>query len=327
MPHRHSEQKICERRKRALERGFLCPRPPAGQVWVAVPAPLAEPVRTMTKSMATHAEHQEIIQQSHHYARYAALAAHAAGYIDGDALGAALSIHSQANKAKHSIKRKAGTVSANAANRWQVKRTKLELDTLIPPPCPSTPPTMPRPTRSASPPKACTKRRRLRPPLPPPDKLSTPPTPTTTSCASALSLFLQQQEAAAAAAARIAGLCAQIQDIHTVTSHTNFLLNGNPANEQSNEIGGNEKATEGDNQHDHGENDDSDEEISYTEATSAARWWFTKVACENKSDDYWQDVEARLNEWLREYRDELGTGPCRANDMPFWYKEFVKLRD
>ena len=100
MPHLHSEASRAARRLRAIERGYL-QSPPAEHSHVAVPAKLADRVRTMAKSMALHWEHQGKCAKPFHYARHATVAA---AKIDASIrVSEALEIHRRANRAKHHI--------------------------------------------------------------------------------------------------------------------------------------------------------------------------------------------------------------------------------
>jgi len=100
MPHLHRPEKLAVRRARALQRGFIRPRPP-GCSFVEVSTHLAPRIRTMAKSVATHAAHNALLDRPEHFARHAALAAAGSGLIDLPAARAALADHRAANRAKH----------------------------------------------------------------------------------------------------------------------------------------------------------------------------------------------------------------------------------
>ena len=63
MVHKYSQQALGARRYRAMERGFLAPKP-ADLSWVLVPSLLASHVKGMTKSLLFHQQHET--QSVHH---------------------------------------------------------------------------------------------------------------------------------------------------------------------------------------------------------------------------------------------------------------------
>ena len=127
MPHCHSPEKRRRRHLRAVERGYVRPRP-SGCSHVAVPSALQDRVRSMTKSLDLHARHDHVAGRSSHFARAATLAAEAVGGITASEKNDALRIHQAANKAKHAAlgpcRRRVGAapVPADEADDLEVAR-------------------------------------------------------------------------------------------------------------------------------------------------------------------------------------------------------------
>ena len=74
MPGKHSACKLAERRARALQRGFLQPRPKDIQ-YVQVPCDIALKAKAEVKALALHSVLNKAAGKPHHFAAHAALAA------------------------------------------------------------------------------------------------------------------------------------------------------------------------------------------------------------------------------------------------------------
>ena len=74
MVHTRTPDKVALRRSRALERGYLAPKPPSA-CHIAVRSEIADSVKTVAQAMAKHFELDEMTGSSLHYLAHSALAA------------------------------------------------------------------------------------------------------------------------------------------------------------------------------------------------------------------------------------------------------------
>ena len=102
MPHRHSDEKTCERRLRAARLGYLRPTP-SGFRHVLVPSFLQERTRAIVSSLTLHNEHDRLAGVQSHFARNATSAAWRKELINDCELGCAMASHRAANRAKHDL--------------------------------------------------------------------------------------------------------------------------------------------------------------------------------------------------------------------------------
>ena len=73
MPGRHSVEKLAARRQRACDRGYLVPRAD-GIAHIAVPGPVVERVKAVTRSLVLHRDHVLLAREPLPVARVAARA-------------------------------------------------------------------------------------------------------------------------------------------------------------------------------------------------------------------------------------------------------------
>lgn len=107
MPHSHSAHAAALRRQRAIDRGYVVPRP-AGTRHLLVDDRIAPDVRTVAKAMATHARLDADADRPHHHLRSAALAAK--DRVSEATLHDILRLNRDAGRAKHNVSRKRRTL-------------------------------------------------------------------------------------------------------------------------------------------------------------------------------------------------------------------------
>jgi len=99
MPHKHSATKLVERRRRAVELGYVVPRPATGKSYIEVDTNIVSRVRAMAASLATHRSHELLAGRNFHFARHASAAVQ-------DRIGSCMHrpasrVQRAANRAKH----------------------------------------------------------------------------------------------------------------------------------------------------------------------------------------------------------------------------------
>ena len=97
MVHLHSPVALERRRRRARERGFLCPKLSPDKIHILVDSLVAKDAKVVVKSLELHASHDAATGTPHHHGRLASRAA----LPPSDELNEATRIHRQAGRAKH----------------------------------------------------------------------------------------------------------------------------------------------------------------------------------------------------------------------------------
>ena len=110
MAHKRSPESLERRRERAARLGYLRAKPDAGHSWIQVRTDLAEPARSVIRSMQIHADHDAATTTEHHYARDATLAA--TSLLSPVALRSAMAAHRKANIAKHCVSKHSSSVAS-----------------------------------------------------------------------------------------------------------------------------------------------------------------------------------------------------------------------
>ena len=129
MPGVRSADSHLRRQERAIDRGFITPRPRHGYGWIEVPMELAGRARTMVKSLEVHAQHNRAIPAPKHFARDAALQAPLAA----EQCLQALRLHRQANRAKHSWRPAHSTPSSVASTKASTQSSTQAAPDAAPP--------------------------------------------------------------------------------------------------------------------------------------------------------------------------------------------------
>ena len=110
MPHKLSEAALAKRRQRAIDRGFMIPRP-KGHRFVAIRDDLHSAMYHIHRSLRLHRQHDLATECEHHFARQATLRAMQQGVISEGAARDGFSAHRAGNRHKHEISKEPSTDS------------------------------------------------------------------------------------------------------------------------------------------------------------------------------------------------------------------------